>query len=91
MPSGKIQIQGYRVDEKPKGRVELRGPRLAVLSCGLSVGWRACRWVSVRWCRAAGRSVEPVLETQEGGRTLQGPVLIEASDGLLWDTGVREN
>ena len=39
------------------------------------------------WQGSLTSSVEPVLETPEGGRTLQGPVLIEASDGLLWGGG----
>jgi SpoIID/LytB domain protein len=39
------------------------------------------------WQGTLTSSVEPVLQTSEGGRTLQGPVLIEASDGLLWSGG----
>ena len=36
------------------------------------------------WQGTITSTVEPVLQTPEGGRPLQGPVLIEASDGLLW-------
>jgi SpoIID/LytB domain protein len=33
-------------------------------------------------------SIQPVLEGAKGGRTLQGPLLIEAPDGLRWKGGV---
>jgi len=39
------------------------------------------------WQGTVTSSVEPVLQTSEGGRPLQGPLLIEASDGLLWAGG----
>ncbi len=39
------------------------------------------------WQGTFTSTVEPVLKTPEGGRPLQGPVLIEASDGLLWAGG----
>ncbi|AII47967.1 amidase [Synechococcus sp. KORDI-52] len=39
------------------------------------------------WQGTVTSTVEPVLQTPEGGRTLQGPVSIEASDGLLWGGG----
>ena len=39
------------------------------------------------WQGSLTSTVEPVLQTPEGGRTLQGPVSIEASDGLLWAGG----
>ena len=39
------------------------------------------------WQGSLTSTVEPVLQTPEGGRTLQGPVSIEASDGLLWGGG----
>ena len=39
------------------------------------------------WQGTVTSTVEPVLQTPEGGRPLQGPLLIEASDGLLWAGG----
>ena len=39
------------------------------------------------WQGTLTSTVEPVLQMPEGGRTLQAPVLIEASDGLLWGGG----
>ena len=39
------------------------------------------------WQGTLTSRVEPVLQTPEGGRTLEGPVSIEASDGLLWGGG----
>ena len=39
------------------------------------------------WQGSLANTIEPVLETSEGERPLQGPVLIEASDGLLWAGG----
>ena len=42
------------------------------------------------WQGTLTSSVEPVLKTPEGVRPLQGPVLIEASDGLLWAGGLFE-
>ena len=39
------------------------------------------------WQGTLTSTVEPVLQMPEGGRTLQGPVLIEAADGLLWGGG----
>ena len=39
------------------------------------------------WQGTVTSTVEPVLQTSEGGRPLQGPLLIEASDGLLWAGG----
>jgi SpoIID/LytB domain protein len=39
------------------------------------------------WKGTVTSTVEPVLQTPEGGRPLQGPLLIEASDGLLWAGG----
>ena len=39
------------------------------------------------WYGTVASTVEPVLQTPEGGRPLQGPLLIEASDGLLWAGG----
>ncbi|WP_115024758.1 SpoIID/LytB domain-containing protein [Synechococcus sp. UW69] len=39
------------------------------------------------WQGTLTSTVEPVLQTPEGGRTLQGPVSIEASDGLFWAGG----
>ena len=44
--------------------------------------------ITVRdWQGILTSTVEPVLQTPEGGRTLQGPVAIEASDGLRWGGG----
>ena len=39
------------------------------------------------WQGTVTSTVEPVLQTPEGERPLQGPLLIEASDGLLWAGG----
>ena len=39
------------------------------------------------WQGIVTSTVEPVLQTSAGGRPLQGPLLIEASDGLLWAGG----
>ncbi len=39
------------------------------------------------WQGTVTSTVELVLQTPEGGRLLQGPLLIEASDGLLWAGG----
>ena len=39
------------------------------------------------WQSTVTSIVEPVLQTLEGERPLQGPLLIEASDGLLWAGG----
>ena len=39
------------------------------------------------WQGTFTSTVEPVLQTPDGGRPLLGPVLIEASDGLLWAGG----
>ena len=39
------------------------------------------------WQGTVTSTIEPVLQTPEGGRLLQGPLLIEASDGLLWAGG----
>ena len=39
------------------------------------------------WQGTLTSTVEPVLQTPDGGRTLRGPVSIEASDGLLWAGG----
>ena len=39
------------------------------------------------WQGTLTNTVEPVLQMPEGGRPLQGSVLIEASDGLLWAGG----
>ena len=39
------------------------------------------------WQGTISSTVEPVLQMPEGERPLQGPVLIEAADGLLWAGG----
>ena len=40
------------------------------------------------WTATVQATVQPVLEGPKGGRTLQGPLLIEAPDGMRWKGGV---
>jgi len=40
------------------------------------------------WRQTLTAAVQPVLEGPQGGRTLRGPLLIDAPDGLRWKGGV---
>ena len=40
------------------------------------------------WRQTINTVVRPHLESADGGQTLQGPLLVEAPDGLLWKGGV---
>ncbi len=47
--------------------------------------------VSVRpWLRTLTTEIKAVLEGPTGGRTLQGPLTLEAPNGLLWQGGVLQ-
>jgi SpoIID/LytB domain protein len=41
-----------------------------------------------RWVRSLTTKMKAVLEGPSGGRTLRGPLMLEAPDGLLWKGGV---
>ena len=41
-----------------------------------------------RWVRSLTTKMKVVLEGPSGGRTLRGPLMLEAPDGLLWKGGV---
>ena len=54
-----------------------------------SIGAERLDGVSVRtWLRTLKTEMKIVLEAPSGGRTLQGPLMLEAPNGLLWQGGV---
>jgi SpoIID/LytB domain protein len=69
---------GVEAEVAHPGEWEVWAPEGAPVPKGLAVR---------DWQGTLTSTVEPVLQTPEGGRALQGPVLIEASDGMLWAGG----